>query len=150
MIEVTRLYEFSAAHRLHSGSLSSEENLTIFGKCNNPNGHGHNYVLEVTVAGALPRSGELLPADVFDRVVNERVVDRWDHRHLNEDVPEFSGTNPTAEQIARKAWDLLIGPLGDAGSGSVRLSRVKIRETPRNHVEYAGDDGGASDAESRA
>ncbi len=134
-VDVTRTYEFSASHRLHAASLSDEENRRIFGKCNNPAGHGHNYVLEVTLRGRPGADGSLVRAADVDRVVNEAVVDRWDHRHLNQDLPEFAAVNPTAEEIARVAWQRLEAPLAAVGA---RLARVKLRETARNHVEYAG------------
>jgi 6-pyruvoyltetrahydropterin/6-carboxytetrahydropterin synthase len=139
-MDVTRIYEFSASHRLHAEGLTDEENLRIFGKCNNPNGHGHNYGLEVTLRGEPAAEGELLPAPDFDRVVNEAVVDRWDHRHLNDDLPEFEAVNPTAEEIARLAWGRLAGPLAEATGGRAKLHRVKLRETARNHVEYRGEE----------
>ena len=137
-MDVTRVYEFSSSHRLHSPNLSDEENVSVFGKCNNPNGHGHNYVLEVTVRGEPGETGELIDAAAFDRVVEGEIVSRWDHKNLNEDVAEFRGVNPTAEEIARLAWRRLEGGLANA-SGAARLFRIKIRETERNHVEYFGD-----------
>ncbi|MBZ0268395.1 6-carboxytetrahydropterin synthase, partial [bacterium] len=136
-VDVTRTYEFSASHRLHAEGLDDGENRRLFGKCNNPAGHGHNYVLEVTLRGPLDERGELVEEDAFDRVVHAEVVDRWDHRHLNEDVPEFAGVIPTAEEIARVAWERLDAPLRAAAPGA-RLHRVKLRETARNHVEYYG------------
>lgn len=141
-VDVTRTYEFSASHRLHAEGLDDAENRRIFGKCNNPAGHGHNYVLEVTVRGALNDRGELLEENAFDRIVHAEVVDRWDHRHLNADVPEFTGVTPTAEEIARVAWERLDAPLREAARGA-RLHRVKLRETARNHVEYYGPGEGA-------
>jgi 6-pyruvoyltetrahydropterin/6-carboxytetrahydropterin synthase len=139
-MDVTRSYEFSAAHRLHSDGLSDAQNLAVFGKCNNPRGHGHNYVLAVTLRGAIDANGELLDAGTFDRVVVESVVDRWDHKNLNEDLDEFRGVNPTAEEIARVAWDRIRAQLArvTGGGGRVALHRVKLRETARNHVEYYG------------
>lgn len=143
-MDVTRIYEFSASHRLHSAALSDDENRRIFGKCNNPAGHGHNYVLEVTVRGTAPEgSGELLTAGAFDRIVEEQIVDRWDHRNLNEDLEDFAGVNPTAEEIARVAWGRLEAPLNEAAPPA-RLHRVKLRETDRNHVEYFGPEAEAS------
>jgi 6-pyruvoyltetrahydropterin/6-carboxytetrahydropterin synthase len=142
-MHVTRVFEFSASHRLHSPQLSDAENRALFGKCNNPAGHGHNYVLEVTVRGEPGAAGELLPAAEFDRVVGEEVVEVWDHRNLNEDVTDFDGLNPTAEEIARRAWRRLAGPLlraAEAAGTDARLWRVKLRETERNHVEYFGED----------
>ncbi len=138
MTSLTRSYEFAAAHRLHAKDLTESENARVFGRCNNPHGHGHNYVLEVTVRGAPTGCGDLLDAETFDRIVHEAVVDRWDHRHLNLDVPEFAGVNPTAEEIVRIAWDRMAGPLKETAAGAVRLHRVKLRETGRNHVEYEG------------
>ncbi|GJM44710.1 MAG: 6-pyruvoyltetrahydropterin synthase [Gemmatimonadota bacterium] len=140
-MEITRVFEFSASHRLHSSRLSDAENRNVFGKCNNPAGHGHNYVLEVTMKGAPGSSGELVPAADFDRVVNEAVVDAWDHRHLNSDRPEFRDVNPTAEEIARVAWARLEKPLAAITPGTARLHRVKLLETARNHVEYFGPQG---------
>ena len=138
-MDVTRVYEFSASHRLHSAALSEEENVRVFGKCNNPRGHGHNYVIEVTLRGRPGKSGELLAAPEFDRIVAAEVVDRWDHKNLNEDLSEFRSRNPTAEEIVRIAWDRLHEPLGAAAAGGACLHRLKLRETDRNHVEYFGD-----------
>jgi 6-pyruvoyltetrahydropterin/6-carboxytetrahydropterin synthase len=145
-MDVTRTYEFSASHRLHAPSLSDEENRRVFGKCNNPSGHGHNYVLEVTLRGTGGRGGApVFPAEL-DRVVHAEVVERWDHRHLNEDLPEFRGVNPTAEEIARVAWRRLAAPLAAAAGPLRRLVRIKLRETERNHVEYFGEDDAEDDA----
>jgi 6-pyruvoyltetrahydropterin/6-carboxytetrahydropterin synthase len=138
-MDVTRIYDFSASHRLHSPGLSDEENRKIFGKCNNPHGHGHNYVLEVTLQGRAGDSGELAPWETVDSVVREHVVDRWDHKNLNEDLSEFQGINPTAEGIVRLAWQRLAKALDGKLPQGVRLYRLKLLETPRNHVEYFGD-----------
>lgn len=134
-VDVTRTYEFSASHRLHAAHLPDEENRRVFGKCNNPAGHGHNYVLEVTLRGVPGGDGAVVRGAEVDRVVAAEVVDRWDHRHLNVDVPEFATVNPTAEEIARVVWERLEAPLARAGAV---LARVKLRETARNHVEYEG------------
>jgi 6-pyruvoyltetrahydropterin/6-carboxytetrahydropterin synthase len=138
-LDLTRTYEFSAAHRLHSSALSDSENVRVFGKCNNPRGHGHNYVLQVTLRGEPGGSGEVLDATAFDRIVASEIVDRWDHKNLNEDVAEFADRNPTAEEIARVAWSRLAAPLDDAANGRARLHRIRVQETERNHVEYHGD-----------
>ncbi len=138
-IDVTRVYEFSASHRLHAPALSAAENQGVFGKCNNPEGHGHNYVLEATIRGEPGPSGQLAPAEVMDRIVKERVVDRWDHKNLNRDLPEFEGVNPTAEEIVRIAWTRLSPALEEALPKGVGLHRLKLLETARNHVEYEGD-----------
>jgi 6-pyruvoyltetrahydropterin/6-carboxytetrahydropterin synthase len=137
-MDVTRMYEFSASHRLHSPALSDDENVAVFGKCNNPAGHGHNYVLEVTMRGVPGGGGEVIAGAELDRIVHEQVVDRWDHRHLNADLPEFERVNPTAEEIARLAWQRIERGLAELPGGA-RLHRVKLRETERNHVEYFGD-----------
>jgi 6-pyruvoyltetrahydropterin/6-carboxytetrahydropterin synthase len=136
-MDVTRVYEFSASHRLHSPRLPDEANREIFGKCNNPAGHGHNYVLEVTVRGAPGVDGEVLPGAELDRIVEREVIARWDHRNLNVDLAEFRAVNPTAEEIARTAWRRIAAAM--PAEGSARLHRVKLRETERNHVEYFGD-----------
>lgn len=133
-VYVTRSFEFSAAHRLHSDCLSDEENLEVFGKCNNPNGHGHNYGLEVTVCGPLnPSRGTVCDIDQVDRIVMERVVERFDHKHLNFDVPEFQGINPTSENVAVVIWEIIFPELGDI------LHKVCVRETERNYFEYYGE-----------
>lgn len=133
-VYVTRTYEFSAAHRLHSDCLSDKENLEIFGKCNNPNGHGHNYGLEVTLSGDLDTSrGVVCDIDQVDEAVNTRVVNRFDHKHLNFDIPEFEGINPTSENVAVVIWEILFAELGDC------LHKVCVRETERNYFEYYGE-----------
>ncbi|HEY3283373.1 MAG TPA: 6-carboxytetrahydropterin synthase [Armatimonadota bacterium] len=131
---VTRAYEFSAAHRLHASGLSDEENAEVFGKCNNPAGHGHNYGLEVTVRGPVdPRRGTAFDLASLDAVVQDRVVARFDHRNLNVDVPEMGGLNPTSENLAVVLWGILREALGDA------LYSVRVVETARNTFEYRGE-----------
>ncbi len=135
MIELTQSFEFSAAHRLHCRSLSDEQNRAIFGKCNNPSGHGHNYQLEVTItAAASDPSGRVLPIAEFERIVRERVIDRFDHKHLNEDCPEFAATNPSVENITRVAWSLLEGRFAPA-----RLARLRVWETPKTCAELSAE-----------
>jgi len=137
MVEVKQVFEFSAAHRLHCPALSEEENRQAFGKCGNPSGHGHNYVVEVTVAGEPDgRTGVLLPVSQFEQVVKERVIDRLDHRYLNTDCPEFAAMNPSVENIVRVIWGLLHGRFGPA-----ELKRVCVWETPRTCAEYEGPEG---------
>lgn len=135
MIRVTQQFEFSAAHRLHCHELSDEENRQQFGKCNNANGHGHNYRLDVTVQQ--PR-GESVPAfNLVDleRVVKEQVIDRFDHKHLNEDTEEFKSLNPTVENIAATVWSLLDGKLSPAS-----LDAVRVYETPKTWAECRSGD----------
>lgn len=129
-VYVTRRYRFCAAHRLHTDQLSPEENWTAFGKCNNPNGHGHNYIALVTV-----KSGVLLGAsdlNRLDHVVNERIVERFDHRDLNGD-PAFTALTTTGENLVKVIWDILESDL-PAGS----LQKVGVIETRDNYFEYAG------------
>ena len=118
-------FEFAAAHRLNDPALSEEANLALFGKCNRINGHGHNYRLEVAIRR--PNGGSFGMSD-FERVVAESVVDRFDHKHLNVDCPEFAALNPTVEHIAAVCFDLLEGPLRGHG---VELIRVTVWETSK-------------------
>jgi 6-pyruvoyltetrahydropterin/6-carboxytetrahydropterin synthase len=139
-MDVTRVYEFCASHRLHSPALSAEENERLFGKCNRPGGHGHNYVLEVTVRGEPDEEGRVMPAELFDAVVEREVIEPWDHRNLNEGIADFAQRNPTAEEIARAAWRRLVAPLHEAAGGRAHLARITLRETARNYVEYCGEE----------
>lgn len=135
-IQVTRSYEFAASHRLHSPHLSDEENIALFGKCNYANGHGHNYILEVTVSGPInPIDGRVIPPDELDSLVNREVADRYDHRHLNLDIPEFEGLITSTEVLTKMIWDRL-KPVIPA---PVRLYKVLVRETARNIFEYSGE-----------
>jgi 6-pyruvoyltetrahydropterin/6-carboxytetrahydropterin synthase len=132
---LTCVYDFSASHRLHAATLSDDENRRVFGKCNNPNGHGHNYTLELTVTGALDaRTGTIASLSEIDALVEAHVVQAFDHKNLNLDVPDFRETNPTAENIARAIWRRLDGRLSRGA-----LHKVRLVETPRNAVEYRGD-----------
>lgn len=134
VIQLTEQFEFSAAHRLHCPTLTPQENRQLFGKCNNPRGHGHNYVVEVTVAGAADdAAGQVCSRERLERVVKERVIDRFDHKHLNEDTEEFRDLNPTVENIARVVWGLLADHVAPA-----RLARVRVYETPKTWADYRG------------
>jgi len=133
-VSLTRVYGFSAAHRLHSPALTEDENRALFGKCNNPHGHGHDYRLEVTVRGSVaPHTGMVVDLARLDAVVHEQLVDRWDHRHLNHEVPELSGVNPTSENVVVAAWQLLAPHVGPA-----RLEKLVLWETPKSAFEYRG------------
>lgn len=135
MIYVTRRAEFSAAHYYHNPKLSPEENRHLFGKCNNPNGHGHNYVLEVTVSGELdPRTGMVLDVKRLKEVLERQVMAEMDHRFLNKEVPAFAEKIPTTENIAVEIWRRLAA---DLPTGS--LYRVRLYETPDLYVDYYGD-----------
>ncbi len=132
MVELTQCFEFSASHRLHVPRVSDEENRRVFGKCNNPQGHGHNYQIEVTVAGEVsPKTGAVLPLPEFESIVKREVIDRFDHKHLNTDVAEFRDLNPSVENIARRIWELLDGKVSPA-----RLHRVRVWETAKTYAEY--------------
>lgn len=126
-----RRYRFCAAHRLHTDHLSSEENWAAFGKCNNPNGHGHNYVVLVTVRSAT-ESGQPVDLGNLDRVVTERIIRRFDHHDLNQD-PEFAERTTTGENLVLLIWDLLAPHLPAA-----QLEKVGLIETRDNYFEYAG------------
>jgi 6-pyruvoyltetrahydropterin/6-carboxytetrahydropterin synthase len=130
---VTRRYRFCAAHRLHTDQLSPEDNLAVFGKCNNPNGHGHNYVVLVTVKGPAPaETGGGISLNRLDRIVDDQVVTRFDHQDLNQD-PEFADHTTTGENLVLLIWDLLVKclPVG-------QLEKVGLIETRDNYFEYAG------------
>jgi 6-pyruvoyltetrahydropterin/6-carboxytetrahydropterin synthase len=134
MVLLTQQFEFSAAHRLHCAQMSAEYNEQMFGKCNNPNGHGHNYLVEVTVAGVPDaKTGAVLSLPGFEQTVKERVIDRLDHKHLNADVAEFYALNPSVENIARVIWGLLEGQVSPA-----RLHHIRVWETAKTCAEYAG------------
>jgi len=133
MASLTKTFGFSAAHRLHSTALSEEENQAVFGKCNNPHGHGHNYELEVTVQGEIdPRTGMIFDLGRLMQIVDEEVIDRFDHKHLNQDTAEFRSLNPTGENIVKVIWDILKPKLGN------HLTKIGLWETPKNFFEYYG------------
>jgi 6-pyruvoyltetrahydropterin/6-carboxytetrahydropterin synthase len=132
-VSLTRGYVFSAAHRLHSNAMSEEENQSVFGKCNNPYGHGHNYELEVTVGGTPDsRTGMIIDLAQLDKIVNEEVVEKFDHKHLNEEVEPFAELNPTSENVAKVIYEKLAPRLNDL----VKFEKVLLRETPRSFFEY--------------
>jgi 6-pyruvoyltetrahydropterin/6-carboxytetrahydropterin synthase len=135
---LTRAYDFSASHRLHSKDLSEVENTILFGKCNNPNGHGHNYGVEVTLEGhADPATGMLFPLGDLDKIVEDEVLLPFDHKHLNLDTPEFVDINPTSEMLTVVIWKKLEARL--QSREHVRLASVIVRETARNSFEYRGE-----------
>lgn len=134
MIEVTRRYAFPAAHVLASDQLAPEENQRIFGKCANPNGHGHNYGVEVTVTGSVdPETGQVASHEELDRIFEAAVGEPLSHRMLNE-VDAFGARVPTAENIAVVVFELLESEI--ESTTDARLARVRIVETPRNSSEY--------------
>ena len=132
MIAVTRRYRFPAAHALRRADFSEEENRRVYGKCANPNGHGHDYALEVTVGGPLRESGRVIEPERLDALVASSVLARFSHRLLNDDAL-FAQRVPTAENVARAAHELLCGPIAQAGA---RLVGVRLRETRNNTFDY--------------
>ncbi|MBN3520005.1 6-carboxytetrahydropterin synthase [Algoriphagus lutimaris] len=134
-VTVFRKEHFNAAHRLHNPEWSDEQNKAFFGKCNNPNYHGHNYELVVTLRGEVdPASGYVYDMKVLSDLIKEHVLNRFDHKNLNLDTDEFNQLNPTAENIAVVIWNILRDKID-------RKFELKIRlyETERNFVEYDGN-----------
>ncbi len=134
-VYVTRVVHFNAAHRLHNPLKSDEWNRATFGKCNNPNWHGHNYTMEVTVAGEPdPDTGYVIDLGVLKTIVEERVLDKMDHANLNVDVDFLEGIMPSTENVVVAIWNELADAL-PAG----RLHRIRLYETERNMAEYLGE-----------
>jgi 6-pyruvoyltetrahydropterin/6-carboxytetrahydropterin synthase len=131
MIRLSQKFEFSATHRLHNPGATAEENRRIFGKCNNPHGHGHNYEVQVTLLGEPDDYGLLVAVPEFERTVAITLIDRFDHRNLNVEVPEFRDLIPTVENIAVTAYKLLKPKF--AG----KLASVTVWETPKTWCEYS-------------
>jgi 6-pyruvoyltetrahydropterin/6-carboxytetrahydropterin synthase len=133
-VELGRRYHFAASHRLHSGKLSEEENSLVFGKCNNPYGHGHNYTVEVRFSGAIdPATGMIANLADLDAFVNERVIEPFDHRSLQDEVPAFREAVPTTENLCIEIFQRLkYFPVA-------KLESVRVEETSNNSFEYAGE-----------
>ena len=132
---VTRRVHFSAGHRLHNPAFDDDRNRRTYGLCNNPNGHGHNYDLEVTVSGEIdPDTGFVMDLKRLKELLGEQVLSDLDHANLNVDVDWLAGVIPTTENLAVAIWHRLTGRLGD-----VQLECVRIWETERNMVEYRGE-----------
>jgi 6-pyruvoyltetrahydropterin/6-carboxytetrahydropterin synthase len=135
MVYLTRKAEFSASHYYHNPEFTPEENRNIFGKCNNPHGHGHNYTLEVTVKGQIdPRSGFVVDLKELKEIMNREVVETVDHRFLNKEVQEFRDRIPTTENLAVTIWNWLQPKLKVA-----KLHRIRLYETPDLFVDYYGE-----------
>lgn len=131
-VAVIRKAHFNAAHRLHNPEWDEETNRKIFGKCNNPNYHGHNYDLEVKVIGEVdPQTGYVIDMKILKDMMEESVLQRFDHKNLNLDTEEFRTLNPTAENIAIVIWDILRAQLPEKYD-----LYIKLFETERNYVEY--------------
>jgi 6-pyruvoyltetrahydropterin/6-carboxytetrahydropterin synthase len=135
MVYLTRKAEFSASHYYHNPEFSAEENKRIFGKCNNPHGHGHNYTLEVTVKGHVDqRSGFVVDLKQLKEIMNREVIDILDHRFLNQEVAEFRDSIPTTENLAINIWNRLQPKLNVAS-----LHRIRLYETQDLFVDYYGE-----------
>jgi 6-pyruvoyltetrahydropterin/6-carboxytetrahydropterin synthase len=136
MIYLTRKVEFSAAHTLYNPALSPEENQHLFGKCGNPKGHGHNYVLEVTVRGEIDeKTGFFMNLETLKQILQEEIIEHLDHKNINLEVDFFKEHVATCENMARWIWDRL-----DVRIEGCELYRVRLYETRNNFVEYFGDD----------
>lgn len=135
-VRVTRRLHFSAAHRLGREDWTPARNQDVFGLCANPNWHGHNYELDVTVSGPIdPETGFVLDLKILRDLVERQVITDLDHRNLNVDVDWLEGVNPTTENLVVAIWRRIAGGLPE----SVRLERLELWETPRNRVEYTGE-----------
>lgn len=129
---IIRCEHFNSAHRLHNSNWDDEKNRKVFGKCNNPNYHGHNYDLEVKIIGYCdPETGYVIDTKILSDLIKEKILDRFDHKNLNLDTVEFKNLNPTAENIAMVIYNILKPEL----DASLEL-KIKLYETARNYVEY--------------
>ena len=134
MIFITRKIEFSAGHRLFNPNFSDEQNKATFGLCNNPNGHGHNYVLEVTLSGEVcSDTGMVFDLKELKKLIQREIIDKVDHKNLNVDVDYLKGMIPTAENLAIKFWEILEPKINKG-----RLHEIKLYESERNYVVYRG------------
>jgi 6-pyruvoyltetrahydropterin/6-carboxytetrahydropterin synthase len=134
IVTITRRLQFNAAHRVHNPALSDAENKALFGKCNNPNWHGHNYTLDVSVAGPIDeKTGYVVDLSHIKRVVEREVIDKVDHRNFNLEVDFMEGIIPTTENIVVAMWRVIEPAMRPA-----QLTRLVLWETPNNYVEYDG------------
>jgi 6-pyruvoyltetrahydropterin/6-carboxytetrahydropterin synthase len=139
MLFLTRRYRFSASHRLHNDALSAEENAHLYGKCNSPYGHGHNYAVEVTVCGPVdPATGMVFDLAALDRIVEKEILEPLDHSYLNVNVEGFGTKVPTTENVCIEIFNRIRDKL-ENGSGSARLGKVRLEETRSNFFEYVGE-----------
>ena len=131
-VSLTRRYRFAASHRLHSATLNEAENQRLYGKCNSPYGHGHNYAVEVTITGPVnEETGMIANLEELDPFVQQQVIETFDHKYFNEDVPEFRETVPTTENVCKEIYRRL------AKFPGARLERVRVQETAKNSFEYS-------------
>ncbi len=135
VVEVTQSFEFSAGHQLWCDEFSEEQNRRVFGKCSNPNGHGHNYVVEVSVCGSPgDTTGNIINLEEFSHIVHEKVIQPFDHKFLNKECADFASLNPSVENIARIIWKRLNDSFDQA-----KLSKVRVWETPKTSAVYCGE-----------
>lgn len=140
MIYVTRKAHFNASHRLHNPDKSDDWNRQTFGKCNNPNWHGHNYVIEVTVAGTPdPDTGYVIDLGSLKRIIKEHIIDPCDHKNLNLEVPYLKGVIPSTENLCKAFFDQMRADVDEAASKESKLHSVRLYETERNFAEYCPD-----------
>ncbi len=140
MIYVTRKAHFNASHRLHNPEKSDEWNRQTFGKCNNPNWHGHNYVIEVTVAGTPdPDTGYVIDLGALKQIISEHILEPCDHKNLNLEVPYLRGVIPSAENLCKIFFEQIEADVNRTVSQGSRLYSVKLFETERNVAEYCPD-----------
>ena len=138
-LQLARRYGFCASHRLHSAQLDEQQNRSVYGKCNNPYGHGHNYVVEVAVSGPVdPATGMIANLADLDAFVEREVIEPFDHKYLNEEIAEFRENVPTTENLCIEIFHRL------RRFPRARLERVRIEETGNNSFEYAGEPAGAT------
>ena len=136
MVYVTRREVFSASHRLYNKNLSDAENEKLFGKCSNPNGHGHNYTIEVVVAGEIDHlTGYVIDLSVLKKIIHEHVIEKVDHKNLNLDVDFLRDKIPSSENIVIGIWNQLVNQIP-----SGKLYSVKLYETENNYIEYKGEE----------
>jgi len=135
MVYVSRREQFSASHRLYNPTWSDAKNAEVFGKCNNPNGHGHNYDIEVTVAGTAPaETGMVIDLKKLADIIDREIIERVDHKHMNHDVDFMRGIIPTAENMAIAFWKILERAIPEG-----KLVSIKLYESDNNFVEYRGE-----------
>lgn len=137
IVHITRRERFCASHRLARADWSDARNLEVFGKCSNPNGHGHNYVLLVTVSGPQdPDTSFVTDLSVLSRIIKEHVIDHLDHKNIDVDVPFMRGRHSSTENLCVAIWEQLVEPVRALG---VQLRNVKVEETENNYAEYHGE-----------
>ena len=139
-VYVSRKIEFNAAHRLFNPHWSDHENVEIYGKCSNKYGHGHNYLVDITISGIVDRdTGFLFDLKELKSILEEEIINRFDHKHLNHDIPELQDCVPTTEVLAVLIWDILEQRLRNINQRELALHEVKIYETGKNAVRYLGE-----------